>query len=196
MTRLFILLLLLAAACTGEKMAEQTDSYEQSELNQDSVIIKTSVGDIEILLDRANAPITVDNFLTYVDSGFYKGTVFHRVIPGFMIQGGGFTADGSQKPTGTPIPLENPKGNVRGTIAMARTMIPDSATSQFFINLVDNRQGLDAGTRGAGYAVFGRVVAGMDVADEIAAAKTGSRGPHQNWPVQDVIITDIVRKNK
>jgi cyclophilin family peptidyl-prolyl cis-trans isomerase len=188
MKMLILAALLFVAGCAGDNMTQNT--AEKS----DTVIIETSMGNIELQLDRANAPSTVENFLKYADSGFYNGTIFHRVIPGFMIQGGGFSSDGSQKQTLAPIQLENPVGNVRGTIAMARTMDPNSATAQFFINTVDNRAGLDASARTEGYAVFGKVVSGMDVVDKISGVSTGSRGPHRDWPVQDVSIKAVIRK--
>jgi peptidyl-prolyl cis-trans isomerase A (cyclophilin A) len=155
------------------------------------VLLATSLGDITLQLDPEKAPKTVANFLEYVKSGHYDGTVFHRVIGGFMIQGGGFTADMAQKPTRAPIPLESRNGlkNERGTVAMARTSVPDSATSQFFINVVDNAMFDQANSRdGHGYAVFGKVVAGMDVVDRIRAVETASVGPHQNVPVKPVTI--------
>lgn len=156
-----------------------------------NVKIATNMGDIVVQLDAAKAPKTVDNFVQYVKAGHYNGTIFHRVIVGFMIQGGGMTPDMKEKPTRPPIPLESRNGlsNVRGTIAMARTSIPDSATSQFFINVVDNNF-LDA-TRspdGNGYAVFGKVVSGMDVVDKIRKIETGQKGPHGDVPAQAVII--------
>lgn len=157
------------------------------------VRLVTTQGDIVLELDAAKAPKTVENFLQYVKSGHYKGTVFHRVIDNFMIQGGGLTADLVQKPTRPPIPLESRNGlvNATGTVAMARTAIPDSATSQFFINLKDNAF-LDAANArdGNGYAVFGKVVEGMDVVDKIRALPTQAKGPHQNVPVQTVTITE------
>jgi peptidyl-prolyl cis-trans isomerase A (cyclophilin A) len=137
----------------------------------------------------------VENFLQYVDAGFYDGTVFHRVIPGFMIQGGGFDAAMKQKPTRAPIKNEAANGvkNETGTAAMARTNDPNSATAQFFINLVDN-EFLNHGSRDFGYAVFARVSSGMDVVQKIAAAPTGSRGGHQNVPLEGVTIVSIQRK--
>ena len=150
----------------------------------------TSEGKIVVELAPQAAPKTVDNFLSYVKSGHYDGTVFHRVIPGFMIQGGGFTADMKEKATRGTIPLESRNGlkNERGTLAMARRGDPDSASAQFFINLVDNA-GLDyPKPDGNGYAVFGKVVEGMDVVDKIKAAPTDSRGPHQNVPVTPITI--------
>lgn len=155
------------------------------------VKLDTSAGVIVIEVDAAKAPKTVANFLEYVKSGQYDGTVFHRVIPGFMVQGGGMTADLQQKPTRAPIPLESRNGldNVRGSVAMARTGVPDSATAQFFINLKDN-DFLNAANAadGHGYAVFGKVVAGMDVVDAIAKVPTATKGPHQNVPVTPVTI--------
>ncbi|HQP93100.1 MAG TPA: peptidylprolyl isomerase [Thermoanaerobaculia bacterium] len=157
------------------------------------VRFETSQGVIVLELDAAKAPKTVENFLQYVRDGHYDGTVFHRVIPGFMIQGGGFSAEMQQKPTRAAVQNEADNGlkNRRGTVAMARTNDPHSATAQFFVNLVDNTF-LDY--RGKtpqdwGYAVFGKVVEGMDVVDAIAKVKTGNRGPHQNVPVEAVTIT-------
>jgi peptidyl-prolyl cis-trans isomerase A (cyclophilin A) len=155
------------------------------------VRLATTLGDIVVELDREKAPKTVDNFMQYVKAGHYDGTVFHRVIDNFMIQGGGMKADLSEKPTRTPIPLESGNGlaNVRGTLAMARTSDPNSATAQFFINLKDNAFLDKPNSRdGNGYAVFGKVVSGMDVVDKIKAVPTENRGPHQNVPVQAVTI--------
>ncbi|AOS82105.1 MULTISPECIES: peptidylprolyl isomerase [Hydrogenophaga] len=154
------------------------------------VRLSTSLGDIVVELDAAKAPKTVENFLQYVNDKHYDGTVFHRVIGNFMIQGGGFGADMQQKATRAPIPLEASNGlkNDRGTIAMARTSNPNSATSQFFINVVDNA-GLNAPSPdGHGYTVFGKVVAGMDVVDKIRAVPVGNRGMHQNVPQTPVTI--------
>ena len=158
------------------------------------MILKTSKGEITIELDEKAAPITVKNFLSYVEDGFYDGTVFHRVIKKFMIQGGGFTADMNQKPTRDPIPLEARNGlkNDRGTIAMARTGNPNSATSQFFINVVNNSMLNAPSPDGYGYAVFGRVVSGMDVVDKIRAVSTGNKGPHQNVPTSPITIHKAV----
>jgi len=155
------------------------------------VLLATSAGDITLQLDAERAPKTVANFLEYVKSGHYDGTIFHRVIGGFMIQGGGFTEAMAQKPTRPPIPLESRNGlkNERGTVAMARTSVPDSATSQFFINVVDNAMLDQPNSRdGYGYAVFGKVVAGLDVVDRIRAVETASVGGHQNVPVKPVLI--------
>jgi peptidyl-prolyl cis-trans isomerase A (cyclophilin A) len=155
------------------------------------VKLATSLGDIVVELDREKAPKTVDNFLQYVKAGHYDGTVFHRVIENFMIQGGGMKPDLSEKPTRAPIPLESRSGlsNVRGTIAMARTMVPDSATAQFFINVKDNPFLDQPNARdGHGYAVFGKVVAGMDVVDKIKSVPVADKGGHQNVPATPVII--------
>jgi len=155
------------------------------------VRLATSAGDIVLQLDREKAPRTVDNFLNYVKSGFYSGTVFHRVIPNFMIQGGGLDKNLAEKKTQPPIPLESRNGlrNERGTVAMARTSDPNSATAQFFINVQDNAFLDQPNARdGNGYAVFGKVVQGMDVVDEIRTVPTASQGPHQNVPVEPVII--------
>jgi|GEM_PF-152136 len=156
------------------------------------VILKTSKGDIKIELDKENAPITVDNFTAYAEDGFYNGTIFHRVINNFMIQGGGFTPDMQQKPTNAQIKNEADNGlkNERGTIAMARTGVVDSATSQFFINHADNAF-LDHGRRDFGYAVFGRVVDGMDVVDAIAAVQTGPGDvPNEQVVIESVTIVE------
>lgn len=156
------------------------------------IIINTSKGDIHLQLHADTTPETVENFKNYVNSGFYNDTIFHRVIPGFMIQGGGLTADMQQKKTNSPVKNEakTAKLNKRGTIAMARTMDPHSATAQFFINVVDNGF-LDfkaENAQGFGYCVFGEVVEGMEVVDEIAKVKTGNKMGHSDVPVEDVII--------
>ena len=153
------------------------------------------MGSIALELDDGKAPATVANFERYAKDGHYDGTIFHRVIDGFMIQGGGFTKEMNQKPTREPVRNEAMNGlkNRRGTIAMARTMVVDSATSQFFINLVDN-EFLDfrAPTpQGFGYAVFGKVTSGMEVVDAIAKVKTGNVGPHQNVPETPVVIKKV-----
>ena len=158
-------------------------------------IIETSKGTITIALNDEKSPATVANFVQYARDGHYDGTIFHRVIDGFMIQGGGFTKEMNQKPTRGPIRNEAVNGlkNRRGTIAMARTMVVDSATSQFFINLVDN-DFLDFTSptpQGYGYAVFGEVVDGMSIVDEIAKVKTGFFGAHQNVPETPVVIKKI-----
>jgi peptidyl-prolyl cis-trans isomerase A (cyclophilin A) len=198
---------LAVGACLTLAHAQQPAAKASSSLPR--VILATSAGDITLELDPEHAPRTVANFLQYVKAGHYDGTVFHRVIDNFMIQGGGFTPDLTQKPTRAPIPLESSNGleNKRGTVAMARTNDPNSATSQFFINVNDNaflnyrkfesdttietRSGprtVPAGTVVDGYAVFGRVVSGMDVVDKIRNVKTGDQKGMQNVPTQPVLI--------
>jgi len=155
------------------------------------VNLTTSLGEVVLELDAGKAPKTVDNFVQYVKAGHYNGTVFHRVIENFMIQGGGFAADMKEKSVRAPIGLESRNGlsNVRGTVAMARTMDPNSATAQFFINVKDNDFLNAANSRdGNGYAVFGKVVSGMDVVDRIRTVKTGNRGPFQDVPLEPVLI--------
>lgn len=155
------------------------------------VILKTSLGEIDIQLDPAHAPVTTKNFLAYVNSKFYDGTIFHRVIPGFVVQGGGFAPDMQEKPTQPPIKNEATNGlhNLRGTISMARRQDPDSATSQFFLNLVDNSSKLDpGGVTPEGYAVFGKIIKGLDVLDKIAAGPTTTKGPFSDVPVKDVVL--------
>ncbi|MCX6773934.1 MAG: peptidylprolyl isomerase [Candidatus Micrarchaeota archaeon] len=162
----------------------------------ETVVIETTKGNIEIELNGAKAPKTVDNFLKYIESGFYNNTVFHRVIKGFMIQGGGFTRGGMEKDTLDPIKLESNNGlsNLKGTVAMARTNVPDSATSQFFINTKDNLF-LNYQSQGnPGYAVFGKVTSGMDVVQAIENSKTGTKGNYEDWPVEDIIITNAYVK--
>ncbi|HEY7535790.1 MAG TPA: peptidylprolyl isomerase [Thermodesulfobacteriota bacterium] len=156
------------------------------------VIMSTSMGDIKIELYPDKAPETVTNFLAYVNDKFYDGTVFHRVIPGFMIQGGGFSQEMQQKTTKPPIKNEANNGlkNETGTIAMARTSAVDSATSQFFINLTEN-DFLNHGYRDFGYAVFGKVVEGMDTVNKIADVKTGSVGMNKDVPLEPVVIESI-----
>ncbi|MDD2582537.1 MAG: peptidylprolyl isomerase [Desulfuromonadaceae bacterium] len=156
------------------------------------VTMETSLGKVKIELFEKQAPVSVRNFLSYTKSGFYNGTIFHRVIPGFMIQGGGFTAALKEKPTGAPIRNEAANGlkNDRGTIAMARTPAPDSATAQFFINVVNNSMLNRPSPDGAGYAVFGKVVEGMDVVDKIAAVKTVTRR-FADVPETAVVIKSI-----
>lgn len=158
------------------------------------VLIQTSMGDITVELYPDKAPKSVENFLTYVKSGFYNGTVFHRVIANFMIQGGGFTSDLRMKKTRAPIAIESKNGlsNLRGTLAMARTMDPNSATAQFFINTVDNARLNYAGDANPGYAVFGKVISGMDVVDKIRAVPTGAQGPFAgDVPTKPVVIDKV-----
>jgi peptidyl-prolyl cis-trans isomerase B (cyclophilin B) len=153
-------------------------------------------GVVTLELDEQKAPKTVANFLNYVKKGHYDGTIFHRVIDGFMIQGGGFTPDMTQKKTNAAIAIEAQNGlkNKRGSVAMARTNDPNSATSQFFINLVDNANLDYPKPDGNGYTVFGEVTSGMEVVDKIRAVNTGTVGFHQNVPLQDVVIRSIRRK--
>lgn len=159
------------------------------------VLMTTTVGPMTLELDAENAPKTVENFLSYVAGGFYDGTIFHRVIDNFMIQGGGFTTDMQQKATQAPIENEANNGlkNERGTIAMARTQDPHSATAQFFINVQDNDFLNHTGEnmQGWGYAVFGKVTDGDDVLDKIRAVQTGSQAGHQDVPVEPIIIESV-----
>jgi cyclophilin family peptidyl-prolyl cis-trans isomerase len=161
------------------------------------VVIKTSEGDITLELFSDKSPVTVANFLSYVDSGYYNGTIFHRVIPNFMIQGGGMLPDMTEKAVGEPIVNEskNRVHNTRGTVAMARTNDPDSATAQFFINQRTNLK-LDWTPSGAGYTVFGEVVDGLQVVDFIASAPTANKGRHGDVPVDAILISEIVRKTQ
>ena len=162
------------------------------------VVMETSLGTIKIELDAAKAPKSAANFLQYVDEKFFDGTIFHRVIPDFMIQGGGFTPDMDQKRTHATIVNEAGNGlkNVRGTLAMARTNVVNSATSQFFINLKDNTflNHTNETPNGFGYAVFGKVIEGMDVVDKIKAVPTGSSGPHDDVPTEPVVIKSAKRQ--
>ncbi len=161
------------------------------------VVLETGMGNITLELYPTQAPLTVKNFLAYVDEKFYDGTIFHRVIRGFMIQGGGMTADMGEKPTHTPIRNEANNGlkNDRGTIAMARTQVPDSATAQFFINAKDNAflNFRSKTVEGYGYCVFGKVIKGMDVVDAIEAVATGNKGYHQDVPLKPVVILKAYR---
>jgi len=157
------------------------------------VLLTTSLGEIKIELDSGKAPITVKNFIDYAKAGYYDGTIFHRVIPGFMIQGGGFTPDMRDKREGQRAPIKNESSNGLknevGTVAMARTSVPDSATSQFFINVTNNAfLNKNQAQDGVGYAVFGRVIEGMDVVRKIEKVKTTSEGMHQNVPLEPVVI--------
>lgn len=199
---LVVPLLMLTWSCRQNETSKNEYDGVEEEITQEKtneirggspmVVMSTSMGDIKIELYPNEAPITVENFLTYARDGFYDGTIFHRVIPGFMIQGGGFTQDMNQKPTRAPIKNEadNGLGNETGTLAMARTMVVDSATSQFFINL-SNNDFLNHGSRDFGYAVFGKVVEGMDVVNKIVQVQTGNKGPHQNVPVKPVVIESV-----
>lgn len=166
--------------------------YILSNSNKMEVVIETNQGKIVIELYPDKSPITVGNFLQYVNNQGYDNTVFHRVINGFMIQGGGFMQDGSKKNTESPIKLESNNGltNKRGSIAMARTNVPDSATNQFFINTNDN-DFLDYGVRDEGYAVFGQVISGMDIIDKIQLVETTTKFGMSDWPVEDVVIKKV-----
>ncbi len=176
----------IAAAATvlGAAVSSSGAGYGQGK--NPVVVIDTSLGAITVELFQDKAPKSVENFLAYAKSGFYSGTIFHRVIKGFMIQGGGLTVDMKRKQTRPPVPNESGNGlqNLRGTIAMARTADPNSATSQFFINTVDNQ-------RLAGYTVFGKVTGGMDVVDKIEAVATGDKSGYQNVPATPILIKDV-----
>ncbi len=156
--------------------------------------VETTLGNFTIELYEREAPITVANFLAYVDEGFYDGTIYHRIVPGFVIQGGGFTEDMDQKRTRAPIKNEADNGlkNLRGTLSMARTNAPDSATSQFFVNLKDN-DFLDQSRGNAGYAVFGKVSEGLEVIDAIAKVQTGRRRGFDDVPLEAVVMTSVRR---
>ena len=174
--------------------ASPASAQSKAEAKKPVVTLETSLGKIVLELDAEKAPVSVANFLAYVDSGFYDGTVFHRVIPDFMIQGGGFSPDMSQKPTKPPIKNEADNGleNATWTIAMARTAVKDSATAQFFINLKDN-DFLNHGGRDFGYAVFGKVTGGVDVVKKIAGVKIDTKGGFENVPVEPVVIKSAKR---
>ena len=194
---LAMLLVSVATAQSADPAKSPSPGKSPGAAKAPHVIMKTSLGEMTIELYPDKAPISVQNFLDYVDAKFYDGTIFHRVIPTFMIQGGGFTEDMQQKPTKPPIKNEAGNGlkNTTGTLAMARTGVVDSATSQFFINTVDNAflDHRDETPAGFGYAVFGKVVNGMDVVKKIAAVPTTTKAPHQNVPVTPVIIESVRR---
>ena len=192
--KIFIPLLVALTSCVDVIENDEANNLMENKMTQ--VTIKTSVGDIQLELNDEKAPITVENFKAIASSGYYEGTIFHRVINGFMIQGGGLTADMSNKSSGTgPIQNEANNGlpNDRGTIAMARTMDPHSATSQFFINHKDNAFLNHTGetSQGWGYAVFGKVTEGMEVVDKIADVPTGSSGAYQDVPEEVITIESI-----
>jgi peptidyl-prolyl cis-trans isomerase B (cyclophilin B) len=213
-----MLTLFVSEGCTQNKKTDQNKNESNSATekvdkmsktpqkeNGYVVVLETSLGSIEIELNKEKAPITVENFLNYVMSGAYDGTVFHRVKDGFMIQGGGFTIDGKKKSTNPPIKLESNNGllNEVGTIAMARTNIPDSATNQFFINVKDNSflnysstntDSLYLAHSSPGYAVFGKVVKGMDVVNTIKRVQTAVKNGMNDWPVDDVLIKKVFLK--
>jgi len=192
--KIYIPLLIALTSCVDVIENNETNNLMENKMTQ--VTIKTSVGDIQLELNDEKAPITVENFKTIASSGYYEGTIFHRVINGFMIQGGGLTADMNNKSSGTgPIQNEanNRLPNDRGTIAMARTMDPHSATSQFFINHKDNAFLNHTGetSQGWGYAVFGMVTEGMDIVDQIAEVATGSSGAYQDVPEEVITIESV-----
>jgi len=188
------ILLLALFGCASQQPAGGTNASANNTVQPASgnpiVVLETSKGNIEIELYADKAPVTVDNFLMYVNEHFYDGTVFHRVMDGFMIQGGGFTPEGVERYTRDPIILESQNGlhNGIGYVAMARTGDPNSATSQFFINVADNSMLDYSGPENPGYAVFGKVVSGMDVVNTIKSVPVSSRGYNENWPVEDVLI--------
>lgn len=185
-----VLSFFMIAMFLGTTLISLSDMLFGGNKNMDIIVVLvTSMGNIEIALATKEAPITTANFLSYVEDGYFDGTIFHRVIWDFIIQGGGFTPDGTQKTTGGPIVLESDNGlkNKRSTIAMARTSDPNSATSQFFINVKDNPD-LDRSATLDGYAVFGEVIDGMDVVDAIVGVKTSPKGYYNNWPDVDVVI--------
>ncbi len=191
---------LLVFSFISEKETAKVDQTQQQKyLSNPQVILETSLGTIVLELYPDKAPISVANFLRYLDSGFYNGTVFHRVIPGFMIQGGGFTEDMNQKKVDAPIKNEAKNGlsNLRGTVAMARTSVLDSATSQFFINTVDNffLDHQDESTEGYGYCVFGKVIEGLEIAERIQNVPTGTLGYFQDVPKDPVIIKSAKRRD-
>ena len=192
--KIFIPLLVALTSCVDVIENDEANNLMENKMTQ--VTIKTSVGDIQLELNDEKAPVTVENFKAIASSGYYEGTIFHRVINGFMIQGGGLTADMNNKSSGTgPIQNEANNGlpNDRGTIAMARTMDPHSATSQFFINHKDNAFLNHTGetSQGWGYAVFGMVTEGMDVVDQIAGVATGSSGAYQDVPEEVITIESV-----
>ena len=187
--------LILVSSCSENNNVAEVEQQKEKAMTE--VIIKTSLGDINLELNNEKAPITVENFISIAQSGYYEGTIFHRVINGFMIQGGGLTADMSNKSSGTSSiqnEANNGLSNDRGTIAMARTMDPHSATSQFFINHKDNGFLNHTGetSQGWGYAVFGTVTDGMDVVDQIAEVATGSSGAYQDVPQEVITIESVV----
>lgn len=185
--------LMLAGALMASLMTGVTMAADEVKAPPLYVEMDTNLGNVIFELDEAKAPITVENFKNYVDDGFYDGLIFHRVIDGFMVQGGGFDADMKQKKTAAPIKIESDNGlkNVRGSIAMARTMDPNSATSQFFINTQDNTFLDYPGQDGYGYTVFGKVVEGMDVIDKMEKVKTTSKAMHQDVPVKPIVIESM-----
>ncbi|MBD3260601.1 MAG: peptidyl-prolyl cis-trans isomerase [Candidatus Altiarchaeales archaeon] len=190
------LILLLGCLSTTQPESTTTTTQVKAKMNT-HVVLETTKGDIVIKLFDSEAPKTAENFVKYVEDGFYEGTIFHRIIPDFMIQGGGFTVEGIRKDTRPPIPIESDNGlkNNKGFIAMARTSDPDSATSQFFINTKDN-DFLNYKPGYAGYTVFGEVVEGLDVVSEIESQKTRRNGRHEDWPQQPTVITKAYVKEE
>lgn len=180
------------AGLTGINQAQE-ENKTVSDAKTVKVVMETSKGSIELELDPAKAPVTVENFVKYVKKGHYDGLIFHRVIPGFMIQGGGFTPDMNQKAVDAPIAIESKNGlkNARGTIAMARTSNPNSATSQFFINVKDNANLDYPSFDGYGYAVFGKVTKGLDICDAIVSVPTKQVGPHGDVPAEPIVIKSV-----
>ncbi len=185
-------LVLAFAGLTGTTQAQEA-TKPVSEAKPVKIVMDTSKGAIELELDPAKAPITVENFVKYVKKGHYDGLIFHRCIPGFMIQGGGFNPDMTQKDVDAPISIESKNGlkNARGTIAMARTSNPNSATSQFFINVKDNANLDYPSFDGYGYAVFGKVTKGLDICDAIVSVPTGRKGPHGDVPNDTITIKSV-----
>jgi cyclophilin family peptidyl-prolyl cis-trans isomerase len=189
------MMLRMAVLCLSLLLPVMAVAGDTASANNPRVVIKTSEGDITVQLLANKAPATVANFLAYVDSGFYNGTIFHRVIPEFMIQGGGFGPDMKEKATREPVANESDNGlhNLRGTLAMARTSNPDSATAQFFINQRSNQR-LDGANGRPGYTVFGEVIQGMDIVDFIATAPTDRVGNMDDVPKQAIVIKEIARQ--
>ena len=185
-------ILFFFSACSADEKKSTAKAPTVND-SENTVILLTNKGNIKLKLYPEKAPITVKNFLSYIDSGFYNNTIFHRIIPGFVIQGGGFSKEMDRKKTLPPIKNEADNGqkNLRGTLSMARTNIVNSATSQFFINLKDN-DSLDHGSRDFGYAVFAEVIEGMEVVDKIASVKT-TNSPMPNIPVEQVVIESVKR---
>lgn len=183
------IIMIFISGCSSEIMKDTENDDER----EDTAVIRTTHGDITIELFSEESPVTVKNFRMYTENGFYDETIFHRVVDGHVIQGGGFTASGSQKETEEPIKNEAENGikNLRGTVAMARTDVPDSATSQFFVNLADNEK-LDHSEDNAGYAVFGKVIDGMKTVDKIESVETGFEHGLADWPAEDIVIKEIV----
>ena len=185
-------ILFFFSACSADEKQSTAKTTTVND-SENTVILLTNKGNIKLKLYPEKAPITVKNFLSYIDSGFYNNTIFHRIIPGFVIQGGGFSKEMDRKKTLSPIKNEADNGlkNLRGTLSMARTNIVNSATSQFFINLKDNNS-LDHGSRDFGYAVFAEVIEGMEIVDKIASVQT-TNSPMPNIPVEQVVIESVKR---